>query len=402
MSSFDSQFLNIPIRSLLIDGSVFPVVVREVTIRRGSGMHDSVELSVLIEGEMTFSGKARIPLSESTTETREVDIETLEGQTVAFVYGIPPWTENFYGYILEVRPNQKFKQGLNYVIQMAGTTLMCQRINRRFYTNMTDLEMAKEIADRALLGFSTNSSSTYRWPSTGVVSRTDWETLNQLAARSGLLLFNWGGVVRMDDPRLLFNEYPYTRLVSSDDVLETDRKLMDFSPTARGFNEAATRPVEFFFFDRNGQVVSYKKAGRGYAGRYIPYSTSPVMNGDEADIFAKSSENSISRWLHSATARVKGDASITPGVTVDVDTGAREASARFNGRWLVMQVTHSMNRTAFNTELVLTRPGDRIPPLVKSSFDPFWRSSAKPKPTITVRSGQWFSSWASPLPEVRS
>ena len=401
-ASFDAQFLNIPIRSLYISGGVFPVVVREAAVKRGNAAHDTVELSVLVQGEMTFDGKVRIPLDEkdTTAGTRDVATESLEGQPVSFVYGVSPWVETFYGYIMSVTPDQKFKQGLNYVISMSGSTLFCQQVNRRFYTNQTDTELVQRVADRASLGFITNTTTSYRWPSLGVTTQTDWELASALTNRAGCLLFNWGGVIRMVDPMVLFKEYPFTTLTSSDDLLETDRKLMDFKPTSRTVNQIATRPLEFFFFDRDGQVVSFQQTKAGYHGPLLPYSQSPVLSREEAEIFGKSMENSTSRWLHNATARIKGDASIYPGVTVNVNTGTKEATAKFNGRWLVMAVSHSMKRDAFNTELTLTRPGDTIPALTKPTFDHFWRASDKPRPVLYLRDTRWFSSWANPYVEV--
>lgn len=401
-ASFDAQFLNIPIRTLYINGGMFPVVVREATIKRGQGAHDTVEMSVLVQGELTFDGKLRVPVDTADASSGTVDIasESLEGQPVSFVFGVSPWVDTFYGYVLSVTPDQKFKQGLNYVISMSGATLICQQVFRRFYTNQTDTELVQRVADRAQLGFTSNSSSTYRWPSVGITKQTDWELATALAARAGCLLFNWGGVLRMEDPSILFKSYPFTTLVSSDDLLESERKLLDFKPSARTANQVATRPMEFFFFDRGGQIVSSQQSSKSKGAKALPYSSSPVINREEAELFGKSMENNTGRWLHNATARIRGDASIYPGVTVEINTGTKQATARFNGRWLVMAVSHSMKRDAFNTELILTRPGDSIPALTKPSFDPFWRASDKARPTLYLRDTKWFSSWANPYVEV--
>jgi hypothetical protein len=398
-ASFDAQFLNIPIRSLVINDGVFPVVVREAKIRRGYSAHDSAELSVLIQGEMTFDGRVRVAAS-GTSGTTDVRVESLVGQPVLFTYGVAPMIETFYGYILSVNPDQKFKQSLNYVITLVGATAVMQSLNRRFYTNVTDGELVQRLADRGSLGFSSNTSTVYRWPSIGVTSQTDWELAVALSERSACLLFNWGGVLRMDDPRRLFRDFPFTTLVVSDDLLETDRRLLDFKPVSQSEYQITTRPVEFFFFDRSGQVVSYQQPKPGYDGSHTPFGESPVMSREEAELYGAMMNNSIERWLQSATARIKGDASIYPGVTVDVNTGTRSSTAKFNGRWLVLQVSHSMTREAFNTELTLARPGDSIPALSKSTFDPFWRSSTRGRPSLFLRNGLWFSSWSNPNTEV--
>ena len=399
-ASFDAQFLNIPIRTLYISGSALSVVVREATIKRSHGRHDSADLSVLIDGELTFDGNARITLQSGDTNAgaQSAAVESLVGQPVSFVYGVSPQVETFYGYVTEVVPAQQFKQGLNYTIRMTGSTFSCQRIYQAFYVNLTDTEIAKQAADRSSHGFYTNANLTYRWPSVGVTQYTDWELLNALSSRNGCLLFNWGGVIRMEESRALFKQYPFTTLVSSDDLLESSRKLMDFTPVAKGVNQVNTRPMEFFFFDRNGQVVSHKSDPNRPVS--TPYSSEPIFSREEAELSAQSLSNTVSRWLHTATARVRGDASIYPGVTVDVNTGTRSSTAKFNGRWLVLQVSHSMQRDAFATELTLARPGDLIPALTKSNFDHFWRSTERPRPTVTLRNSRWVSSWASPNTEA--
>ena len=397
-ASFDAQFLNIPIRTLFIGGEAFPVVVRESMVKRGT-QHDQVSMSVLVQGDLTTQGNLRIAVDQDQplSGTRDVPVDSLVSKPVTFVYGVPPQVEQFFGYVMAVTPDQKFKQGLNYVITMVGTTLTMQQINRRFYTNITSSEFIRRCLSRALLGY-TGPDSTYKWPSIGVTSMTDWTMATAMAASMGCLLFNWNGVVHAADPNVLFKRFPYTTLVSSDDILESDRKLLDFKPTEQTLQQIAKAPKQFYFFDNDGKVVSYKQPST--STQYIPHTDSPVRNRQEAELFGRSSQNDLNKWLQHATARIRGDAAIYPGVTVDVNTGTRSATAKYNGRWLVVAVSHSMNREAFNTELTLARPGDTLPPLTSSSFQHFWRDSDRPKPAMYLRNGQWVSSWADTTLEV--
>lgn len=404
-ASFDAQFLNIPIRALFINSALFPVVVREVTVSRSAGAHDAISMSVLVQGEMTFDGNLRIPVDDITSisRTRDVSPQSLPGQPVNFTYGVAPQVEQFYGYIVSITPDQQFKQGLNYIITMVGSTLALQQVNRRFYTNTSIPQLVKKCVDRASLGFDVAVSDSivgYQWPSLGVTTETDWTLVNGLANWAGCLVFNWGGVVRLVDPAELFRMYPFTTLVSSDDLLETDRKLMDFKPTEQTIEQVSKAPQEFYFFDGAGTVVSHKQSTTATGVQHAPYFDSPVRNRQEAELLANASAKSLSRWLQNATARIKGDASIYPGVTVEVNTGTRSATAKYNGRWLVVSVKHSMKRDAFATELALIRPGASIPSLVKSSFEHFWRSSPKARPALSLRDGRWMSSWAEPFMEV--
>lgn len=404
-ASFDAQFLNIPIRALFINSELFPVVVREVTVARSAGAHDAISMSVLVQGELTFEGNLRVPVDDvtSVSRTRDVSPQSLPGQPVNFTYGVAPNVEQFYGYIVSITPDQQFKQGLNYVITMVGSTLVLQQVNRRFYTNVSIPQLVKRCVDRAHLGFDVavpDAIVGYQWPSLGVTTETDWSLINGLATWAGCLIFNWGGVVRLADAAELFRMYPFTTLVSSDDVLESDRKLMDFKPTEQTVEQVSKAPQEYYFFDGAGTVVSHKQSTTTTGVPHTPYSQSPVKNRQEAELLASASAKSMARWLQNASARIKGDASIYPGVTVEVNTGTRSSTAKYNGRWLVVAVKHSMKRDAFATELTLTRPGASIPSLAKSSFEHFWRSSPKARPALSLRGGKWMSSWAEPLVEV--
>jgi hypothetical protein len=404
-ASFDAQFLNIPIRALFINGALFPVVVREVTVSRSAGAHDAISMSVLIQGELTFDGNLRLPVDEPTalSRTRDVSPQSLPGQPVNFTYGVAPQVEQFYGYVVSITPDQQFKQGLNFVITMVGATLALQQVNRRFYTNVSIPQLVKKCVDRAGLGFDLAVSDSivgYQWPSLGVTTETDWSLINGLANWAGCLVFNWNGVVRLADAAELFRMYPFTSLVSSDDVLESDRKLMDFKPTEQTAEQVSKAPQVFYFFDGSGTVVSHKQPTTDSNPQHVPFYNSPVKNRQEAELYSNASAKSMSRWLQNATARIKGDASIYPGVTVEINTGTRSATAKYNGRWLVVSVKHSMKRDAFATELALVRPGASIPTLVKSSFEHFWRNSPKARPALALRSDKWMSSWAEPYVEV--
>lgn len=401
-ASFDAQFLNIPIRALYISGSLFPMVVREATLSRGVNVHDAGTMSVMIMGDLTFDGNLRIPVDslDPTGGTRVIDVQSLTGQPIFFTYGITPQVESFFGYILSVTPDQKFKQGLNYVIQVVASTLVMQQVVRRFYTNITSADFISQCCSRVQLGFDGRQFNGYHWPSIGVTDQTDWTMSVAMAMLNGSALFSWAGVVRMVNPLEMFKQYPYTKLTSSDDLLETDRKLMDFKPTEQAAGQLAVAPRRFYFFDDRGTVVNYKQPSDLGNPRYNPYSDRPVRSRQEAEVLAAASASDMGRWLHSATARIKGDSSIYPGLTVEVFSGAKDATVRFNGRWLVRDVQHSMTREAYNTELTLVRPGNTVPAISKASFEHFWRASEKPRPGLALRNGQWTSSWASPYTEA--
>lgn len=402
-ASFDAQFLNIPIRTLLINEEPIPVVVREATITRGTGVHDSASLSIVFSGGTMFEGNIRIPIDSAfpAAGTRDIRVDSLAGQPIRFAYGIAPQVEEFYGYISSFTPDQKFKQGLNFVVNMVGATFSMQRVSRLFYTNITAAELVKRCADRCHIG-SDIDATTYRWPSVGMAKSTDWQASKTMAKLSGRILLNWNGVLRMKDPVELFRQYPYAFLVSTSDLLESEKKLLDFSPTESSPGQISSTPREFFFFDPNGTVVSHKQATDNLESYFVAFSDMPVHDRDEAENYEMSSIKDIDRWLQRATARIRGDASIYPGMIVNINTGANESSAKFNGRWLVLEVKHSMKRDAYNTELRLYRQGSSIPVATSLSFEHFWRSYEKPQPVLILRNKEWLSSWAEPFVEVRT
>jgi hypothetical protein len=393
-STFDAQFLNIPIRALSINGITYPVVTREATIVRGINRHDTIELSVLLAGTVTFDGKVRIPLdaAQPSSGTQDVDIETLERQPISFIYGVSPQTEQFVGYVTAVTPGEKFKEGLNFTITLTGSSVVLQRVIRRFETQVTVPQAIARRVDEQWLGYS-GDSHTYQWPALAQTNTTDWEMIVKLAIDIGYVVFTWGGVVRVQDPVKLFKLYPYTTLTVSDDLLETDRKLMDFKPTKVSTDVLDKQGLEVFYFDPDGRVASIKQELTASRPVWMPYSENPVTNQEEAQVLVNAAKASLLRWPQQAKARIRGDAAIYPGLVVDVVPATNNSD--FIGRWLVILVTHSMNRQAFQTELTLIRP-DVVPMYDNSSFQHFWDRSGLGRPVMYLRDQQWFSSLSNP------
>lgn len=393
-SSFDAQFLNIPIRAINVNGIVYPVVTREATIIRGVNQHDTIELSLLISGTIQFDGKVRIPLDANSPSsgTQDVDIQTLNRQPVSFVYGVSPQTEQFIGYVTAVTPEEKFKEGMNFKLSLTGASVVLQRVIRRFETLVTVPQAISNRVDARWLGF-VGDTHDYQWPAIAQTAGTDWQMIVALAARIGWLIFTWGAVVRAQNPLLLFKQFPFTTLSSADDLLETDRKLMDFTPTQKSADLLDVQGVEVFYFDNSGNVATMQQTMTASNPQWLPYTETPVTNREEAQVLIDSANNDPSRWEQQAVARVQGDASFYPGLIVNVASGI--SNSDFNGRWLIVKVTHSMNRTAFQTELLLVRPLT-IPIYDASSFQHFWDRRGIPRPTVFLRDGTWFSSISNP------
>lgn len=393
-SSFDPQFLNIPIRALNINGSVYPIVSREATIIRGVNRHDTIELSAMLSGTVTFDGKVRIPLDAAnpTSGTTDVDIQTLSGQPVSFVYGVSPQTEQFIGYVTLVTPEQKFKESINFKLTMTGASIVLQKVIRRFEKIITVPDAIANRVNNQWLGYF-GDPHTYLWPSWAQTVETDWQMITKLAGAVGYLVFPWGTVVRVQDPRRLFTQAPYTTLTISDDLLETDRKLMDFIPQETSSDLLDKQGIEVFYFDPVGKVARLRQNLLAANPVWVPYTERAVDSRAEAQVILTAAESSVLRWPQQAKARIRGDASVYPGLIVNVVSGT--ATFNFNGRWLVVMVSHSMNRQAFQTELSLVRPLS-IPTPNNASFQHFWTLAGMARPTAWLREGQWFSSLSNP------
>lgn len=396
-SSFDAQFLNIPIRAININGSVFPIVTREATLTRGVNQHDSVELSLLISGTITFDGKVTVPLDATNPSSGSVNVSlsSINHQPVSFVYGVSPFTEQFIGYVTAVTPEEKFKEGLNFKVTLTGASMILQKVVRRFETLVTVPQAISHRVDAQWLGLISDKHD-YQWPALAQTTTTDWEMIIGLAQDVGWLIFTWGAVIRAVDPLQLFKQFPYTTLTSSDDVLETDRKLMDFRPSQQSTDLLDLQAVEVFYFDGSGNVASMKQSSGTTTQSWVPYPGA-VANREEAVVILQASDSSPLRWPQSAMCRIQGDASLYPGMILNVVSGSNNSD--FNGRWLLAKVKHSMSRTAFQSELTLIRPA-RVPVYDDSSFQHFWIRAGIPKPTTFLRNGIWFSSISNPTVKV--
>jgi hypothetical protein len=394
--SFDPQYLKVPVRALTINGEEYPILVKNVTLTREVDGHDSAQLSASFAGEITFDGKVRVPLEadDPLSGTRDVDPQSMVGQRVSFIYGVSPRTEMFVGYISSVVPESRFKSSLNYVVNMLGATAVMQSVKQRFDKFKMVHEAVRDRAYYRYLGF-IGDTHPFVLSAVAQSSDTDWEKCISLARFIGYALFNWNGVVRLHNPVNLFTQYPYTTLTMSDNVLDTDRKLMDFKPGDFSDLLLAKQPVEASYFDSGGTVHTYRQESNRSNPSYQPVTAYPAASETVAQVMIDASKITMLRWTQAGTARISGDASIYPGMIVTINSGNSSSASLYNGRWLVAKVQHSMDRVTFNTELSVTRP-PVVPMYTQSAFQHFWQATDRGRPNLSVREGEWFSSWADP------
>lgn len=388
--SFDATFLNIPIRALVIDNEVYPVVTREASIIREVNAHDVVEIDLLIAGQLTTSGKARIPFDATLPNggEREVVVQSLVGKPISFVYGVSPETEQFLGYVTGLTPDNSFTQGLSFKIRMIGASVVMQRVVPRFESKKTTGQAVSLRVNSRGLGFF-GDTHPYVWPAIAQTSETDWEKCVNLASTVGYALFTWGAVVRMHNPIDLFKQHVYKTLTRSEDILESGRNLLDFSADEKSDDLLDRQGLEMHFFDNSRNVVSTKQPLKGAKPKWVPFTSNPVDDQQMAEAVLTGYSLNMARWNQHARARIRGDAALYPGMIVNVES----AEGPYNGRWLVIRVEHKMNRESFQTDVSLIRR-TVVPAATQPSFAHFWSPTGKGKPAAFLRDEEWFSSWA--------
>ena len=119
----------------------------------------------------------------------------------------------------------------------------------------------------------------------------------------------------------------------------------------------------------------------------------------------------MDRWKQYAIARIWGDADIYPGMCVEViTTNKAYLRTKYDGKWMVRQTSHNMDRQSYQTLLSLARPSGTAQ-VTTPSYVPFWQEPAnsRPKPYLTLVStdtsnmsststsdgdAQWVSTWS--------
>jgi hypothetical protein len=245
-----------------------------------------------------------------------------------------------------------------------------------------------------LLGYAGDPHD-YTWSGLAQTTESDWEMVLDLAQRLGWLVFNRYGVVMCYDPARVFREAGiYARLVMGSNFdPATDRNLLEFQPQEQSTMLNENLGVKYGYFTSGDavQVITQPGTFDGYT-----FNTDVVIeNQDAAQVYVNAAAVSVDRWQQYALARVWGDADLYPGLCVEiVSTNTRYLRTKFDGKWLIRQAQHSMDRQSYQTLLFLARPNSTTP-VSAAAYVPFWQQGgAKSKPGLSILDGDWVSSWA--------
>ena len=169
-----------------------------------------------------------------------------------------------------------------------------------------------------------------------------------------------------------------------------DRKLIDFTAGTFSKNNDAGG-ASFGYFNSANTAQVYTPAGK--RPESIWWNSSLYISGDQMVDVAREIDGMSPAGYQVGEARIKGTASIYPGMVVSVNTGELASlTDTWDGLWLVSKVTHSITSTEFTSNLTLVRDKyrrDQAP----GSLIPFWtRSTGFPQaPTMRIVDGNWVS-----------
>jgi hypothetical protein len=382
-----------PIYRMILAGEPLDVTVQDATLTLSENSHDT--------GEMTVTSATR-------TST-----EGILEQPISFLFGAAPKTEVFCGYVTSLTEQQSQGGVLTWTMGVTGPTKLLQTGNPRFWVNRTVPSAVETLSYLSYLGY-TGHAHTYLWPALAQTDKSDWQMAVSLAKRLGWSVFNRYGIVMLYDPLQLFvNEGSAATLISESytiakSMLDEERTLLQFDPAEEAESSTSQRGLKMAYFS-DGQMQVAMQKGNHTNYRFV--SDFVIRSAEEAGIYVNADDSDASSWRQSAKARIMGNASLYPGMSVEIlTTNPKYYTGKFNGRWLIRGIQHKMDRQDFQSNLVLARPEGKTQ-VFTGAYTPFWQSLTRARPTLSLTStmslpapstsvspsrdsGVWYSSWS--------
>jgi hypothetical protein len=371
----------------MVDGEEFDVLAQSATANLKEGQHDQMTISV----------------SSPTLTTTE----KLTDMPISFRWGVTPRIESFNGYIMDVKEETAQGSGtsLSFTMSVLGATKAMFDGKPHFWVNKSIPSAVHDLTSQNQLGY-TGHTHSYLWPGLAQTNESDWGFVTKLANRIGWIVTNRYGVVMCYDPVKLFTDSGVaTRLVMGGAAglnLQADRVLLDFQPMEEADALYTNLGHEYGYFTSSGSVQVAQQPGlfRGYT-----FTTDVVVPDQEAaKVYTDAGNTDMDRWKQYALARIWGDADIYPGMCVEViSTNKAYLKTKYDGKWMVRQVNHSMDRQQYQTLLALARPSGTAQ-VSMPSYVPFWQdpsNAGKAKPYLSLvrtstseETPTWVSTWS--------
>lgn len=254
-------------------------------------------------------------------------------------------TKQWVGYVHHVTPHQS-EQRLSATVTALGASMLLQEPRQEVWPPSTVAEIVMEIGRRNRLFVVTDVDVVLRKQTTqpGV---SDWNVLTRLAAEHGAMLHCDGTTIRFmartqDTPKARAEAlvFAYRR--------DGTTEIFDFQPTIglsnTGSQDEANVLVLTGVDPRTARTVrTVRGAANGRLMRkktidplFTVYAPEVVVHSpEEADERADALQNTY-KWNHTATASLRGDVRLRPGVLVFLS----DIPGQLGGYWSVTSVVH--------------------------------------------------------------
>ncbi len=380
-----------PVYGFMLNGQPLDVLSTQASLSLGEDVHDQASVSVTSATLTTTDGLTDMPIS--------------------FRWGVTPRLETFNGYVTDVKEDTAMGSGvsLSFTMTVMGATKAMYVGTPHFWTNKSAPGAVRDLASKNQLGYMGDPHS-YLWEALAQTTESDWTYATALAKRIGWQIFNRYGVVMCQDPLKSFtNSGIFCRCVMSSmaATVTADRILLDFQPMDQADMLQSNLGQQWGYFTSSGtpQIIQQPVLAGNDPFKGFVFNTDVVIaDQNAAKVYADAGNVDMDRWTQYALARIWGDADIYPGMCVEiVTTNKTYVKPKYDGKWLVRQTSHTMDRQSYQTMLYLARPDSKTQVLTPSYsafwLDPSCQGKAKPflslsKVTTPDTAPTWISSWA--------
>lgn len=356
----------VPVTEVVIGDGVTPEIsVESMRMTEEAGQHQEVTLTALW------------PV---------LDPSRYKDETISFLWGQK--RVRFDGYINRITKDQGFQAQPLVTISCIGASWPLSDGAPRFWAQKTTSEIVQSLCEPHGIGTDLDDHE-YVWPVVAQTSESDWGMIKKLAGKIGYIAFVHDGVVRVMDPRKVFETAPLYHLEKSTHLFTSEQLLLDWTPTDTSSDDRTIAKPKLGWFGGDNEVKFVNPDADDFAtGLYIDTSA-------KAQLIEGYLESSTEFWQQTASARIRGGTINTPGVTVNVVTGLTGSARDVNdGLWFVKGVVHDLDRRTFQTSLKLIRDKDRGYAASDSTFRGFnYYRSSRPTPKLYRVNGRWVSSW---------
>ena len=337
--------------------------VEEATFRFGHGVHDEVDLKVLVA---------------------EKDVDRWMGLPISFQWGVGNG-DTWHGYIRRPQKTQDFQRQPLVNLALVGTTWPMAAGKPKFWTNRTTEQIIREICTKHRLGLVMDPHE-YVWPRVAQTTESDWGLIKKLAGQLGFMVFVYKGVVRVVNPReTLRTTGPIARLEKSTNATSKNQLLLDFEARGTdGLDRTIARPAYGYHLSNGTPKIVNSDGYKFDASTFLE-------NEPRARVMEETIDRWPGTWNFAASARIRGSHRIPPGSVVSVYTGLSNAARDTgDGNWLVIKSTVHMSKTVYQNDLELARDSTRYP-MINVTDTQFW--GRRSRPTVALATNQWISNW---------